>query len=60
MSLQAGGEDQEGRISLSFSNQAISGADVISAMLKEYHIRDLTIADSKIETIVQEIYERGV
>lgn len=60
VSLQAGGENQEGRISLSFSNQAISGADVISAMLKEYHIRDLTIADSKIETIVQEIYERGV
>jgi ABC-2 type transport system ATP-binding protein len=51
---------EEGIISVSFSNQFITAADVISAMLAQYRIRDLTIADPKIETIVREIYERGI
>jgi ABC-2 type transport system ATP-binding protein len=52
--------EQNGRVSLSFSNQSITASDVISAMIQEYKIRDLTIADPKIETIVKEIYDRGV
>ncbi|MNI18661.1 hypothetical protein D3C73_720760 [compost metagenome] len=50
----------EGRVSISFSNHTITAADVISEMLQSYQIRDLTIADSKIETIVQDIYIRGI
>ncbi|MOA48169.1 hypothetical protein D3C78_1708820 [compost metagenome] len=49
-----------GTVSVSFSNHTITAADVISEMLKSYQIRDLTIADSKIETIVQDIYTRGI
>ncbi len=57
--VQIEGEQTE-KISLSFSSQTISAADVISAMLTDFRIRDLTIADPKIETIVKQIYERGV
>ncbi|MBW7477261.1 ATP-binding cassette domain-containing protein [Paenibacillus oenotherae] len=52
--------EEEGKISLSFSSKEMNAADVISAVLGEYRARDLTIADPKIETIVHEIYERGV
>ncbi|MGF7047907.1 ABC-2 type transport system ATP-binding protein [Paenibacillus sp. DS2015] len=51
---------EDGTISASFSNNVITAADVITEVMKEYRIRDLTIADPKIETIVQEIYERGI
>lgn len=50
----------EGTISVSFSNHTITAADLISEIMKCYQIRDLTIADSKIETIVQDIYQRGI
>lgn len=53
-------EETLNRISIAFGSQTITAADVISEMLKAYRIRDLTIADPKIETIVKEIYERGV
>lgn len=53
-------QEDSGTVSLSFSNQAITAADLIAVMLQTYRVRDLTIADPKIETIVQEIYERGV
>lgn len=52
--------EESSTVSLSFNNQTITAADVISIMLQDYHIRDLTIADPKIETIVKEIYERGL
>lgn len=52
--------EEEGKIGLSFSSGDVNAADVISAVLAEYRVRDLTIADPKIETIVHEIYERGV
>ncbi|RUT46305.1 ATP-binding cassette domain-containing protein [Paenibacillus anaericanus] len=51
---------EAGVVSLSFSNLIITAAEVISEMLRFYHIRDLTIADSRIESIVQDIYERGI
>ncbi|RUS43903.1 ATP-binding cassette domain-containing protein [Cohnella sp. AR92] len=51
---------EEGRVSLTFSNQAVTAADVISAMMQSYRVRDLTIADPTIESIVQELYERGI
>ncbi|EFM11237.1 ABC transporter related protein [Paenibacillus curdlanolyticus YK9] len=52
--------DEEGIVSVSFSSQDITAAEVITEVMQQYRIRDLTIADPKIETIVQEIYERGV
>ncbi|WP_410771681.1 ATP-binding cassette domain-containing protein [Fontibacillus sp. BL9] len=51
---------ETGTVSVAFSNHVITAADVISEMLRVYRIRDLTIADSKIETIVQDIYSRGI
>lgn len=51
---------EAGTIGIAFSNHSITAANVISEMLKVYRIRDLTIADSKIETIVQDIYIRGI
>jgi ABC-2 type transport system ATP-binding protein len=53
-------QDDAGIVSVSFSKQAVTASDVITEVMKEYRIRDLTIADPKIETIVQEIYERGL
>ncbi|MBH0169581.1 ABC transporter ATP-binding protein [Fictibacillus sp. 18YEL24] len=47
-------------VSLSFSNKHISGAEVIHTMMNHYSVADLTIADAKIETIVEEIYGRGM
>ncbi|MGZ4031999.1 MAG: ABC transporter ATP-binding protein [Tumebacillaceae bacterium] len=56
----SGSEEESSTVTLSFNNQTITAADVISIMLQDYRIRDLTIADPNIETIVKEIYERGV
>jgi ABC-2 type transport system ATP-binding protein len=53
------GED-EVKLSLSFSAQDVTSAEVIAAVMKVCPVRDLAIADPKIETIVQEIYEGGV
>ncbi|UZJ79968.1 ATP-binding cassette domain-containing protein [Fictibacillus sp. KU28468] len=50
-------EEEDTKIRLSFSNDVIKGADVIAAMMNAYPVRDLTITDSKIETIVEEIYK---
>ncbi|MDM5315287.1 ATP-binding cassette domain-containing protein [Fictibacillus sp. b24] len=47
-------------VSISFSNKDISGAEVISCMMKHYPVADLTITDAKIETIVEEIYGKGM
>jgi len=51
--------DDAGKVSISFSNQTITASQVISIIMNHYRIRDLTIADPKIETIVKEIYDRG-
>jgi len=56
---EAGGE-QETTVSASFNASQVSAAEVIAKMIEHYPVRDLTIADPKIESIVQEIYERGV
>lgn len=48
------------KVTVSFSNRDISAAEIINEMMKHHSVIDLTIADPKIETIVQEIYERGV
>ncbi|MFG6495628.1 ATP-binding cassette domain-containing protein [Fictibacillus sp. UD] len=47
-------------VSISFSNKDISGAEVISCMMRHYPVADLTITDAKIETIVEEIYGKGM
>lgn len=53
-------EIQQGRVSLAFVTRQTSAATVIGAMLARYQVRDLTIADPSIESIVKEIYERGL
>lgn len=53
-------QEEDGIVSVSFSSHALTAADVITEVMKDYRIRDLTIADPKIETIVQEIYEKGI
>lgn len=52
--------DDENRVSLSFHQEIISSSHVISEVLKHYEVIDLTITDPKIETIVEEIYNRGL
>lgn len=55
------GEGEDGSaVSISFNNQQITASEVISAVLREYTVRDLSISDPKIETIVKEIYDRGL
>jgi ABC-2 type transport system ATP-binding protein len=51
---------EPGKVSISFNQNECSAADVISAMLSMYKVKDLTITDPKIETIVKEIYDKGV
>ncbi|AZB43210.1 ATP-binding cassette domain-containing protein [Bacillus sp. FJAT-42376] len=45
---------------LSFSNQIIKGSEVIAEVLKLNKITDLSIQDPNIETIIEEIYNRGL
>lgn len=53
--------DKEHRkVTLSITSKEISAASIIATMMTEYEIRDLTIADPKIETIVEEIFNRGL
>ncbi|WP_144466270.1 ABC transporter ATP-binding protein [Bacillus nitratireducens] len=47
------------KISLAFNNETINTADIIGEMMKKYKIRDLTVTDPKIESIVKDIYEKG-
>ncbi|WP_226535689.1 ABC transporter ATP-binding protein [Fictibacillus halophilus] len=53
-------EENLHKISITFSSRDISGAELISIMMNHYTVADLTIADPKIETIVEEIYGRGM
>jgi ABC-2 type transport system ATP-binding protein len=53
-------DNEAGKVSIAFDQDLFTAADVISVMLQKYSIRDLTITDPRIETIVKEIYERGV
>lgn len=55
-----GDEEEQHKISITFSNKDITGAEVINIMMNHYSVVDLTIADPKIETIVEEIYGRGM
>jgi ABC-2 type transport system ATP-binding protein len=53
-------EEDPHKISITFSSKNISGAEVINIMMNHYPVVDLTIADAKIETIVEEIYGKGM
>jgi ABC-2 type transport system ATP-binding protein len=55
-----GDEEEPHKVSVAFSKKQISGAEVINVMMNHYPVADLTIADPKIETIVEEIYGRGM
>jgi ABC-2 type transport system ATP-binding protein len=52
-------EEENNKVSLSFDNQNTSSSYVISEMMNHYEIQDLAIADPKIETIVEELYNKG-
>lgn len=52
-------DEEHQKVTVSFTNKQISAKDVISAMMASFNIRDLSIADPKIETIVEEIFNRG-
>lgn len=60
VSLGEKDEQNENKISLMFSQSEISATEVISAMLQKFEVADLTITDPKIESIVEEIYNRGL
>ncbi|USK31860.1 ATP-binding cassette domain-containing protein [Bacillus sp. F19] len=53
-------EEQQQKVILAFSQKQISASEVISAVLAENEIIDLSLYDPKIETIVEEIYNRGL
>ncbi len=48
------------RVHIQFDARQTSASDVIAAMLQSYAVRDLTITDPSIESIVKDIYERGL
>ncbi|MFD2671107.1 ABC transporter ATP-binding protein [Marinicrinis sediminis] len=48
------------KVSLTFQNEDISASHVIGLMLQQYRVLDLTMQDTDIESIVRDIYERGV
>jgi ABC-2 type transport system ATP-binding protein len=50
--------EEAGRVTVAFSHKSISASKVIATIMNRYNVRDLTISDAKIETIVQEIYRR--
>ncbi|MFE1243247.1 ATP-binding cassette domain-containing protein [Fictibacillus sp. NPDC058756] len=53
-------EEDLHKIPITFSSRDLSGAELISIMMNHYTVADLTIADPKIETIVEEIYGKGM
>lgn len=56
-------EEEGNKVSLSFDHQQTSSSYVISEMMSRYEIQDLSIAEPKIETIVEQLYnkvEQGV
>lgn len=51
-------KEEEMKVSLSFDHEAVKSSFVISEMMSLYEILDLNIADPKIETIVEQLYNR--
>ncbi|WP_442600282.1 ABC transporter ATP-binding protein [Neobacillus sp. D3-1R] len=52
-------EEDGNKVSLSFDHQQTSSSYVISEMMSCYEIQDLSIAEPKIETIVEQLYNKG-
>ncbi|SFB08106.1 MULTISPECIES: ATP-binding cassette domain-containing protein [unclassified Bacillus (in: firmicutes)] len=50
--------EEENKVSLSFDHEEISSSFVISEMMANYEIQDLSISDPKIETIVEQLYTK--
>lgn len=48
------------RLWLSFGRDAISAPDLIASIAKRYPIRDLTLEEPAIESVVRRIYEEGL
>ena len=53
-------DESSNTIDLSFDQERISAAEVISVMMGLYEVNDLTISEPKIETIVREILTKGM
>ncbi|MWC27150.1 ATP-binding cassette domain-containing protein [Paenibacillus sp. MMS18-CY102] len=47
-------------ITVTFKQDEIASSEIVGYMMNHYQVRDLTVNEVKIETIVKEIYERGV
>ena len=50
--------EEETKVSLSFDHETVKSSFVISEMMSMYEIGDLNSADPKIETIVEELYNK--
>ena len=50
--------EEETKISLTFDHKSVKSSFVISEMMSVYEIGDLNIADPKIETIVEQLFNR--
>lgn len=50
--------DDESKVSLSFDHEETTSSFVISTMMNHYNVQDLTISDPKIESIVEDIYNK--
>nr|WP_286181272.1 ATP-binding cassette domain-containing protein [Bacillus sp. ISL-37] len=50
--------EEETKVSLGFDHETVKSSFVISEMMSMYEIGDLNIADPKIETIVEELYNK--
>ncbi|MFD1739658.1 ATP-binding cassette domain-containing protein [Bacillus salitolerans] len=51
-------EGEENKVSLSFDSDEVSSSIVISTMMNTFEVQDLSISDPKIETIVEEIFNK--
>ena len=51
---------EENRIWLAFDRDTISASEVISRLMAQYEIQDLTISEPEIEEIVRQIYRSGM
>ncbi|KAA0550110.1 ATP-binding cassette domain-containing protein [Bacillus sp. BGMRC 2118] len=50
--------NDESKISLSFDHEETSSSFVISTIMNHYNVQDLSVSDPKIESIVEDIYNK--
>ena len=52
--------DDDGRIQVVFDARETNAAEIIQAIMASHTVQDLTIREPSIESIVKQIYERGI